>query len=78
MRSPLDTVWLIRSGRPELFSGGHISTGSEVDATKEFQRTSERALSTHAAPMKAEFEGFEGRSEEAEGLNEHLAPVVRT
>jgi len=28
--------------------------------------------------MKAEFEGFEERSEEAEGLNEHLAPVVRT
>jgi hypothetical protein len=28
--------------------------------------------------MKAEFESFEERSEEAESLNEHLAPVVRT
>jgi len=63
---------------PELFPGGHISTGSEADATLRSFNELLNERSRRMRRMKAEFESFEERSEEAEGLNEHLAPVVRT
>jgi len=68
----------VRQAVPELFPGGHISAGSEADATLRSFNELLNERSRRMRRMRGESERFERCSEEAEGLNEHLAPLATT